>query len=260
MKVVRFLLNFVAGIVGLATLVILAGHFGIADTVKPFIVQSGSMAPSIPVGSVVLVRTAPVYNQNDIITFHNEGKAQSIVTHRVVFARNTNGQNTYITGGDVNKDVDRYEVKHADIVGKVYFTLPAIGYAVDFAKTPKGFILLVIIPATIIVYEEIRSVQRELAKLFRRKNSQQVGLEAFAGYTRFATAGEAVIERRGVPKAAIIVPVIGAALVFVSLTAAYFFDHEQSTSNIMSAAVEFVTPTLTPMVSPTATPSATLTP
>jgi len=49
-------------------------------------------------------------------------------------------------------------------VGKVLFDVPYLGYAVETARKPIGFVLLIIIPAGIIVYDEVRKIVSELKK------------------------------------------------------------------------------------------------
>jgi len=47
-------------------------------------------------------------------------------------------------------------------VGKVLFSVPFVGYAVDFAKKPMGFALIIVVPAAIIIYDEIKKIIQEL--------------------------------------------------------------------------------------------------
>lgn len=245
MRKVKIVFNIFLGVIGIVTLLILAGHFGWLNTVKPYIVQSGSMSPSVPLGSVVLVRAASYYGQNDIITFRQNGNPKNLVTHRIVYKKSANvsSEPTYFTIGDTNDDIDRYEVKSSDIVGKVYFSIPFIGYAVDFAKTPKGFILLVIIPATIIIYEELRFLLQELRKVLKkiRKKKEEESIQQQT--------------RHNLPKATVIVPVLGAALVLIAVTGSFFLDREKSSENIMGASSTFETSDQTLDSIFTATPS-----
>ena len=49
--------------------------------------------------------------------------------------------------------------------------IPFVGYAVDFAKKPLGFALIIIIPATLIIYDEIRKIYGELKKSAKKENA-----------------------------------------------------------------------------------------
>jgi signal peptidase len=212
------------------------------DAPKPYVVQSGSMEPAIKTGSVIFVVPKDNYIPSDIITFKQTNK-DNLVTHRIELKNYPNGFNsapTYTTAGDANEDFDTGEVKQEDVVGKVYFSVPYVGYGVSFAKSPKGYILLIIIPATIIVYEEIKSVFGEIKKLFKK----------FKSKTKKETHSKKFL------KGAVIIPVVGAFLITAGIVGSYFFDYEKAIGNVFSAASEYPTPEPTsPPPSPSASPS-----
>lgn len=248
MRALRIILSITAGVVGACALILLAGHFGVVKFVKPYVVQSGSMSPFIPTGSIVLTTPSKAYQQNDVITFFLENDKKNLITHRIVFAKyptDAKEETVYLTTGDANEELDRWEVKQQDVVGKVFLTVPYVGYGINLVKQPKGFILLVIIPATILVYEELRSVRKELGKAIakRRKKKEEEG---------------DFDEKRGMHKAVMVVPIVGCVLVFISLSASFFLDNEESKKNVFSAAASFdtsPTPTPNPSETPTPTPS-----
>lgn len=145
----------------------LAGKYGYIQPIKPYVVLSGSMEPAIQTGAVAVVSPKAFgYSIGDIITY-SLGNATTI-THRVTSLKEENGQVVYQTKGDANENADPSVVPKSAVVGSVIFSVPYIGYAVDFAKKPQGFILLVIVPATIIVYEELRFLKRETARQLSR--------------------------------------------------------------------------------------------
>ncbi len=78
------------------------------------------------------------------------------------------GRKTFQTKGDANEDPDYNDISENLVIGKVIFSFPYLGRVVSFAKTQIGFIVLVIIPATIIVYSELMSVKNELKKKFKK--------------------------------------------------------------------------------------------
>jgi hypothetical protein len=84
------------------------------------------------------------------------------------------GETVYRTKGDANEEADQKVIPKTKVVGSVFLGVPKIGYAVESAKTPQGFILLVVVPATIIVYEELRSIGRELRKLWAKLRGTKV--------------------------------------------------------------------------------------
>jgi len=61
-------------------------------------------------------------------------------------------------------------VKRENIIGKVIFTIPYIGYIGYFVRTPIGFILLIIIPATLLITHEITKIIKYQKQAQKEKN------------------------------------------------------------------------------------------
>lgn len=80
-----------------------------------FAVKSGSMEPSLPVGSMILVQqvSAQRVREGDVITFHLPG-ATTPVTHRVVERSYREGQWHFRTRGDANPADDRWPAAEGD--------------------------------------------------------------------------------------------------------------------------------------------------
>jgi len=64
-------------------------------------------------------------------------------------------------------------VKRENIIGKVIFTIPYIGYIGYFVRTPIGFILLIIIPATLLIIHEIIKIIKYQKQAHEEKNSSK---------------------------------------------------------------------------------------
>ncbi len=221
-----------------------AGQFGIIAPLSAFIILSGSMEPAIGVGSISVVQAKPRYTVGDVITFSKDGKSKMTVTHRVAEVRDTGvyyGDPQYVTRGDANEESDSGEVKHANVAGRVMLSIPYLGYIADFAKTPRGFVLLIVIPATIIIYEEIKNIKRQFAHLLRsiadrleaRKLEQQENIVIHQG------------ERSSVPKIAVLIPAVTLPFVFMATTHAIYADTETSAANAFVAASEYDAPART---------------
>jgi signal peptidase I len=139
-------------------------------------IQSGSMEPVLPLGSVIAVLPRDNYQVNDIVTFAKNDDPKNTVTHRIVdISRDEDLDSTsYRTKGDANEDPDRELLRSERVVGKVLFHLPYLGYLVAFAQTQIGLIIMIIIPATLIVYSEVVNIGREIKLVFaKRKNIQK---------------------------------------------------------------------------------------
>ena len=169
MSILKILYYVFLGFIVLIALLLIISVFpinlsfgGQAGNIKFMIVQSGSMTPAIKMGSIVMVKPADDYKIGEVITFGPYSKTKAPTTHRIYDIKVEGGAPVYITKGDANNAPDTGEIKKEDIVGKVLFSVPFVGYAVDFAKKPMGFALIIIVPAAIIIGDEIKKIYKEL--------------------------------------------------------------------------------------------------
>lgn len=109
------------------------------------------------IGDIVLVQDRPSYAINDIVTFRNE--TGRVITHRIVAMEQKQG-GTYATKGDANQTGDGNSIREEQIVGKVVFTIPKLGFAISFAKSRWGLIILLIIPAIFFILDELLKLKR----------------------------------------------------------------------------------------------------
>ncbi len=131
-------------------------------------VYTGSMEPAIPVGSVVMIK---IVNPDDlkigdVICFKVSGPES--VTHRILSIAN----GTFITKGDANNGPDIWAVEKQNVIGKVEMTIPLVGYLGYFVRTPIGFAIMIIIPASGLVILELR-------KSHGKKSRNRIHPEAF---------------------------------------------------------------------------------
>lgn len=138
---------------------------------KMLVVQSGSMEPVIKTGSVILIKKQDTYNVDDIVSFVGSGRDST--THRITKTSIVKGKEIFNTKGDVNKGEDQEKVGIDNILGKAVFTLPYLGYVIAFTRTQQGFIFLIVIPATIIIFSEILNIKREILLFKEKRKSKQ---------------------------------------------------------------------------------------
>jgi signal peptidase len=151
------------GVLGVIALLLIFSIAPIPGNYSVMIVKSGSMEPGIRTGSVVAVKPADEYRIGDVITFRT-GRDEP-TTHRIVEIRNENGSESYVTKGDANNAPDSSAVRENEIIGKVLFSVPYAGYAVDVARKPIGFVLIIVIPALIIIGDEVRKIFLEVKRM-----------------------------------------------------------------------------------------------
>lgn len=120
-----------------------------------YVVDSGSMSPTINVDSMIIVReTEPSeINKGDIITYYGHNK-NSRVTHRVMDIKN-NGE-FFITKGDANEISDPMPLEGKHLIGKVVFKIPFIGKVFRFLNTEVGMGVLIILTVLWIIAPLIR--------------------------------------------------------------------------------------------------------
>jgi signal peptidase I len=98
---------------------------------KVYIMHTGSMSPTIPPRSAVVVREH-IYHVGEVISFIADGKT---VTHRLV-AVNPDG--TTDTKGDANPTIDPWHVPTSDIIGGVVAAPRMVGFLLVYVRSPLG--------------------------------------------------------------------------------------------------------------------------
>lgn len=154
---------FTAAVLGIAGVLVFS-LIPMKGNVQVKIVSSGSMEPAIHTGSLAIILPQDTYEMGDIITFGEDTREQIPTTHRIIDSRVESGSLIFKTQGDANEDPDAQEVHENEVIGTVIFSIPYLGYIIDFAKKPLGFFLLIIIPASAIILDEIIKIVKELKK------------------------------------------------------------------------------------------------
>lgn len=142
-------------------------------------VMSGSMKPTIMTGSIVVVKPINLeqYKVGDIITFQSPDyrAVKDNITHRIYRIEEKDGTRYFVTKGDANDGPDTEYVQPNKILGKSFFSIPLLGYLFGYIKTLPGLVLIIIIPATIIIYEEVRKIHREAKKIIEKRKAKEKG-------------------------------------------------------------------------------------
>ena len=133
------------------------------------IIESGSMEPTIPTGAVVITQPAQSYEVGDIVTYQRRSDVGA-TTHRLVATTTVEGAAAFVAQGDANNVADAEPVRAAEIAGKVWFDIPYLGFVLSWLRSPFGFLVLVIVPAVFIVWEQVTRIRREFTKA-REQNS-----------------------------------------------------------------------------------------
>lgn len=160
------------GAICLIAVLLIISSFPITGNFKVLTVLSGSMEPAIKTGSVVMVKPVSDYKIGEVITFGPYSRTKAPTSHRIYDIKVVAGEPVYITKGDANNAPDTREIQKKDIIGKVLFSVPYVGYAVDAAKKPLGFAFIIIVPAIIIIYDEAKKIWKGITELKNKNKSK----------------------------------------------------------------------------------------
>lgn len=138
--------------------------------VDVFVVQSGSMEPAISTGALVYVKDvdASDLEVGNVITFHLGGNV--LGTHRIIEITEENNAPAFRTKGDANDHPDNGLVTPSEIVGKVIFSIPYLGFFVAYIQQPPGMyaafgavaliLLLIVLPDILFDEKKKQEVSR----------------------------------------------------------------------------------------------------
>ena len=141
--VLDFLSTFIVALIVLIAAILVIGQLA---GFHLFSVESGSMTPTYPVNSLVIVREVDpqTIEVGDVITFvaNEDGM---LVTHRVISVDSSD--KTFRTRGDANNVDDAEPVLWGNTVGKVMFGIPLLGrpFSIMTAQENRKFMIGIII-------------------------------------------------------------------------------------------------------------------
>jgi signal peptidase I len=120
-----------------------------------FEVATGSMADTINIGDVVIVKINDEIQENDIIVYKEEN---SFITHRIIEIN----EESIITRGDANNSEDK-PIQANQILGKVVYNIPQIGTWRRILATPDviGMIFGIIIILIIMYIKTSKSEEKD---------------------------------------------------------------------------------------------------
>lgn len=107
-----------------------------------YVVDSGSMSPTINVDSMIIIKESKPseIEIGDVITYYGYDN-QSRVTHRVAAIENKG--EFFTTRGDANNTEDPMPLEGSKLIGKMVFKIPMIGKLFRFLNTQIGMGILI---------------------------------------------------------------------------------------------------------------------
>ena len=119
---------------------------------QTYTVLSGSMEPTLPVGSVIVAVPArgEELNTGDIITVANPQQPGALVTHRIVAIEYGPQGRSFTTKGDANNATDSWIVPGTGSGWRYAFAIPHIGYVLSALQSELGRLFLLVIPTMLL--------------------------------------------------------------------------------------------------------------
>lgn len=148
----------------------------------PLSVLTQSMEPTLPPGTLVVVRPVAVdtIEVGDVVTYQIASGQAAVVTHRVVgIASSSDGGRTFTTKGDNNDVADPRPVIPAQVRGTVWYSLPALGTVNQFVNgsrswlVPTAAVLLLGYGAVMMTAGTVSTVRRRRRRAARRRTSER---------------------------------------------------------------------------------------
>lgn len=124
-------------------------------------VQTGSMSPTYPVGSLLVIGQidAADVHPGMAIVFEDPSQPARMVTHRVE-AIAPGEALAFITHGDANATPDPVPVPARLVRGRVLWSVTGLGGLMDWLEWPRSFFLLVAVPGALLAWLELRDRRR----------------------------------------------------------------------------------------------------
>lgn len=129
---------------------------------QTFVIQSGSMEPSIMTGDIILIKKQDRYQLKDVVTFNDQ--SDRVVTHRIIEIKNNQDREEFVTQGDANQSPDIHPIDASQVKGKVAMVVPKLGFAVAFAQSRVGIAVLIGVPVVLVIYDELKKILAEMKK------------------------------------------------------------------------------------------------
>lgn len=176
-RVLLYALYFLVIVIGLAVAILLMCGM------KLYCVETGSMEPNYPIGSMVVVK--PVWfdqlKEGDVITYVVSDN--TVVTHRLIGIDTEHGLLT--TKGDNNVVADASPVSYNNVIGRVEFCVPGFGYVFLFLSTRFGKIMLGIMGVALVgfyilrrmYYKSFEDEEKEAAEAASQKSEEAEGTD-----------------------------------------------------------------------------------
>lgn len=173
----------------------------------PLTVLTQSMDPTLPPGTLLVVRPTPVdaIRVGDVVTYQITSGQPAVISHRVVsIESSSDGSRTFTLKGDNNALADPAPVTAAQIRGVVWYSLPDIGLVNQLVNGSRTW-LVPTIAGVLLAYGAVM-VTIGIVSAARRRRRSTADAAAGGPRRRASVAGRrrhdsVVVRRRRAPVA-----------------------------------------------------------
>lgn len=145
----------------------------------PYVVLTGSMRPTMPPGTMVVVRPVKTGDVGigDVITYQLKSGEPTVVTHRVVAMAKFRGEPIFRTQGDANNVADEKWVRQVQIRGVRWYSVRYLGYVTSAITNSQRQVALYAIVTFLLGYaafmfsSEVRDRRRRNVKQVKSDDS-----------------------------------------------------------------------------------------
>ncbi|MFJ3383706.1 MULTISPECIES: signal peptidase I [unclassified Curtobacterium] len=128
-------------VAGLAVVLIVVPK---ASGSMPLTVLTQSMEPTLPPGTLLVVRPTPIEDirVGDVVTYQIVSGQPAVISHRVVsIASSSDGSRTFVLKGDNNAAPDAQPVTAAQVRGVVWYSVPEVGYVNQLVNGSRSWLI-----------------------------------------------------------------------------------------------------------------------
>jgi signal peptidase len=161
-----------AAVLAIAVLVIVIPK---ATNSVPLTVLTPSMVPHFPPGTLVIDKKVNPSSLRigDIATYQIESGKPAVITHRIVAINNgSNGVLTFVFKGDNNAVRDPSDIMAKQIQGKVWYSLPVIGYVSNWMNGGNRGLFTIISALVLFAYTGYTVVSAIVGGVRKKRGSR----------------------------------------------------------------------------------------
>jgi signal peptidase len=138
---------------GFVVALLVAAVAPLAFGLHTYAVQSGSMAPAIDTGDLVIARTITPTEASigDIVMFKDPEGTDKLISHRVRAVHERGGRSYFVTRGDANTGFEHWNVPDTGTIGEIAYRIPKVGFVLGRIGSGPGRLGLVVLPAVLLL-------------------------------------------------------------------------------------------------------------